>query len=103
MVATGKSLGTDLEKQKLTLPVIHLLATARPTTVSAVRQLFSEANPENRDELRPYLESSGSLSYAWDRAQRFAATAASALDVIADSPAKFTLRELATYVVRRSS
>ena len=100
---TGKSLGTDLEKQKLTLPVIHLLATAGPATVSAVRQLFAEANPENRDELRPYLELSGSLDYAWDRAKQSAASAASALDILGDSPAKSTLRSLATYVVRRSS
>ena len=101
--ATGKSLGTDLEKQKLTLPVIHLLATAGPSTVSAVRRLFAEANPENRDELRPHLESSGSLNYAWERAKQFAASASSALDVLADSTAKSTLRSLASYVVRRSS
>lgn len=101
--ATGKSLGTDLEKQKLTLPVIHLLATAGSTTVSSVKRLFAEANPESRDELRPYLESSGSLDYAWDRAKQFAASAAFALDILADSSAKSTLRNLATYVVRRSS
>ncbi len=27
---TGKSLGTDVEQQKLTLPLIHLLNRARP-------------------------------------------------------------------------
>ena len=31
---TGKSLGTDLEKQKLTLPVIRLLETADPATAA---------------------------------------------------------------------
>ena len=100
---TGKSLGTDLEKQKLTLPVIRLLATAGTTVGIAVRRLLAEANPDNRHELRPYLESSGALDYAWERAKQAAASAASALDILPDSSAKSTLRSLATYVVRRSS
>jgi octaprenyl-diphosphate synthase len=57
--AAGKSLGTDLEKQKLTLPIIRLLGTGSPSVVEEVRTLFAEANPENRHELRPRLESSG--------------------------------------------
>lgn len=101
--AAGKSLGTDLEKQKLTLPLIRLLTTASPATVSAVRRLLAEANPENRHELRPYLESSGALEYAWEQAKHHASLAASALDVLPDSPAKTTLRNLAAYVVRRSA
>ncbi len=99
----GKSLGTDLEKQKLTLPIIHLLNTASPSAAEEVRALFAEANPENRHELRPRLESSGALDYAWQRARGFAASAADSLDILHDSPAKTTLKNLATYVVRRDS
>ncbi len=99
----GKSLGTDLEKQKLTLPLIRLLATAPPATASAVRRLLSEANPEARLELRPYLEDSGALQYAWDRARQYAGQAAAALDVLPDSLPRTTLRNLAAYVVRRSA
>src|SRR5205823_6308748 len=36
---TGKSLGTDLEKQKLTLPLIRLLETAESSTASSVRRM----------------------------------------------------------------
>ncbi len=100
---TGKSLGTDLEKQKLTLPLIRLLAIAPPSTASAVRRLLAEANPENRHELRPYLESSGALEYAWDRARHHTNQAAAALETLPDSLARTTLRNLAAYVVRRSS
>ncbi len=100
---TGKSLGTDLEKQKLTLPLIRLLETAEPATATAVRRLLAEANPENRHELRPYLEDSGALEYAWDLARYHAGQAAAALDLLPDSPARATLRNLAAYVVRRSS
>jgi octaprenyl-diphosphate synthase len=101
--ATGKSLGTDLEKQKLTLPLIRLLSTASPPTAAAVRRLLAGANPKHRHDLRPYLESSGALAYAWDRARHHAGLAAEALEILPDSPARSTLRSLAAYVVRRPS
>jgi len=101
--STGKSLGTDLEKQKLTLPIIRLLSTAPPATAAALRRLLGEASAENRHELRPYLETSGALDYAWDRAREYAALAHDALDPLPDSPAKATLQHLTAYVVRRSS
>ena len=100
---TGKSLGTDLEKQKLTLPLIRLLATAPLSTTSAVRRLLADGDGDNRHALRPYLESSGALDYAWAQAERFASQASDALDVLPDSPARATLRDLAAYVVRRAS
>jgi octaprenyl-diphosphate synthase len=98
---TGKSLGTDLEKQKLTLPLIRLLAVAPPATADRVRALLAEARPENRRALRADLEQSGALHYAWDQARRFSAQALAALDVLDDSHAKAILRSLCHYVVRR--
>jgi octaprenyl-diphosphate synthase len=100
---TGKSLGTDLEKQKLTLPLIHLLATSTGSTAAVVRGLLAEGDPSNRLSLRPYLESSGALAYAWERARDYSERAVAALDVLPDSPARSVLRNLATYVVRRAS
>ena len=46
--ATGKSLGTDLEKQKLTIPIIRLLETGEPETVELARRLLNEAKAESR-------------------------------------------------------
>jgi octaprenyl-diphosphate synthase len=100
---TGKSLGTDLEKQKLTLPIIRLLATSSDSVAERVRRLLVEANPENRRALRPYLEDSGALDYAWQRAQRAASHALEALGAVPESAAKHVLRTMAQYVVRRSS
>ena len=100
---TGKSLGTDLEKQKLTLPLIRLLATAPTATANTVRRLLSEADLSTRHRLRPYLESSGALAHAWDRAREFSERALAALNILPDSPARSVLRNLATYVVRRAS
>jgi octaprenyl-diphosphate synthase len=101
--AVGKSLGTDLEKQKLTLPLIRLLATASPETVGELRHFLAEAGPQNRRELRDQLERSDALQYAWEQAELYAARASSALDHLPDSPSKATLRTLTHQVVRRDA
>lgn len=100
--ATGKTLGTDLEKQKLTLPVIRLLNTASSETAERVRRMLVEAHPEARRRVRPMLESSGALDYAWQRAEAFAAEALSRLSVLPESPAKEILAKLTRHVVRRA-
>jgi geranylgeranyl pyrophosphate synthase len=64
---------------------------------------LTDADASRRHELRPYLESSGALAYAWERAKQHCGHATAALDVLPESAAKATLRSLASYVVRRSS
>src|SRR5262249_25009280 len=49
---TGKSLGPDLEKQKLTLPVIRLLRLVEPQAVPTIRRLLAEAKADHRRQLR---------------------------------------------------
>jgi len=100
--STGKSLGTDLKKQKLTLPVIRFLATASPATASAVRAILSEPEPD-RQSLRQYLDSSDALEYSWKCAKEHAERARLALDGLAESEAKAVLRSLTHYVVRRNA
>jgi octaprenyl-diphosphate synthase len=100
---TGKSLGTDLEKQKLTLPLIRLLATSSPSLAGRLRRMIREPNEETRRELRPYLETSGSLDYAWEQARLYASRAADALDILPETAAKGLLRNMSQYVVRRSA
>jgi octaprenyl-diphosphate synthase len=100
---TGKSLGTDFEKQKLTLPVIRLLSLAEPAAAVSFRTLLSDASTEARKRLRPSLEQSGALDYAWQRARQYVKQAVDTLDCLADSDAKSVLRTLAQYVIRRPS
>lgn len=101
--ATGKTLGTDLEKQKLTLPLIRLLSIGSADVQEKVRSLLGEARSGIRRELQPYLKASGSLEYAWRRAKESVAQAVEALDVLPDSVGKTHLRILANAVVRRST
>ncbi len=100
---TGKSLGTDLEKQKLTLPLIRLLRIVEPAKAAQVRGLLTDAGAETRRRLRPLLEASGALDYSWQRAKQHVKTALDSLDCLADSESKSVLRTLAQYVVRRAS
>jgi octaprenyl-diphosphate synthase len=97
---TGKTLGTDLEKQKLTLPVIRLLATAAPERAAAFRELLLNPHPDRR-ALRAHIEATGALEYSWEAARSCAGNALQALDCLQPSPAKDVLRKLAQYVVRR--
>ena len=100
---TGKSLGTDLEKQKLTLPLIRLLETSTPQAAGSLRRLLAEARPEDRDKIRDLLDQSEALAYAWGQAERYASKASAALDVLPDSACKSALRALTHHVIRRSN
>lgn len=100
---TGKSLGTDLEKQKLTLPLIRLLEAAEPAVAQDVRRLLGEARSESRKQLIPLLEDSGALAYSWQRARWHVNQAISALGCLPKSDAAGVLRFLAEYTLRRAS
>jgi octaprenyl-diphosphate synthase len=100
---TGKSLGTDLEKQKLTLPVIHLLRVVEPGIASSIRNLLADATGDARRRIRPYLDKTGSLDYAWQRAKHHVKQAVDALDCLGDSDAASVLRAMAQYVIQRAS
>jgi octaprenyl-diphosphate synthase len=100
---TGKSLGTDLAKQKLTLPLIRLIEVADPAMSEKVRRMLGEANGECRKELVPLLEASGSLEYSWQRARWHVNQAIAALACLPRSDAAAVLRQLAEYTLRRAS
>lgn len=101
--ATGKSLGTDLEKQKPTLPIIDLLRLVPPETAAELRELLADAKADHRRLLRPHLEASGALERAWQRAKQYIRRAVEELDVLPESDAKNVLRVLAQFVVARAS
>jgi octaprenyl-diphosphate synthase len=101
--ATGKSLGTDLEQQKLTLPLIRLLGEASPAAASRLRQLMAGPGNHKREALRPFLEGSDALAYATRRAREFAARARAELECLPPSPCRAILELLTERVVQRSS
>lgn len=99
--STGKSLGSDLAKQKLTLPIIRLLATAGEPGVGEIRQLLAHPDEHTREKLAPYLERSDAVQYSVDRALQLAATARRHLECLPDSRSRRILAEIAEFAARR--
>jgi octaprenyl-diphosphate synthase len=99
---TGKSLGTDVDQQKLTLPLIHLLTVAGPETASGVRQVLATPGNHKREALHPYLADNGSFHYAHRRAEDFAARASAELACLPPSECRSILETLTDRVVHRA-
>lgn len=101
----GKSVGRDLAKGKLTLPVIHLLGTAPPHDRGRALALIESASVGDDGaaaELVAMLDESGSLNAARDRAQSLVRKALEQLDGLPSSPATAYLRMMADAVVQRA-
>ena len=101
---TGKSQGTDIEKQKMTLPLIHLLRNAGASNRNEALAILQAADnsPEARNRLRRMLTSTESLAYARRAAENAAKSARAQLDLLEDSEAKATLASLPEFVVQRT-
>jgi octaprenyl-diphosphate synthase len=98
---TGKSLGTDLEKQKPTLPVIRALEVASDDDRQAMIELLT--SDERRTELlTPYLSRYAAVDYARQRAKSFATRAKSRLRTLPDGPAKDVLSATTAFVLSRA-
>ncbi len=99
--ATGKSLGTDLEKQKPTLPIIRALELA---TGSDREDLLALVSGEERrsESLAPYLRRYDAIAYTRQRAVGFAHRARRRLDSLPPSHARDVLAAMTEFVVSRS-
>ncbi len=98
---TGKSLGTDLEQQKPTLPVIRLLDRVAGEERSQVIALLSRSENHRRLELEPWLAKTDSLDYTRTRAESFAQKARKELTCLDPSPARDVLSRMTEFVVQR--
>jgi octaprenyl-diphosphate synthase len=101
--ATGKSLGTDVAQQKLTLPLIRLLARGPSETAGRIRHILRSADNHKREVLYPYLLESGALGYSRRRAEDYAAMARAELACLRPSEYRALLESLPERVVNRSA
>lgn len=101
----GKSVGKDFELGKLTLPIIHHLASADPENRAAALNILSgHARDDGHapSRLVAMLERTGSIAYARAAAKELVDEAKSLIAAIADSPAKRMLMVMADAVVDRA-
>jgi octaprenyl-diphosphate synthase len=100
---TGKTAGGDLNDNKLTLPVIHLLKTSGREKKKQIKSLIEGIkSAEEKKVLVEILHLSGSIDYARKRAAEFTASAVRALSGISQSPAKSALLETAEFMTSRT-
>lgn len=99
----GKTLGTDLEQRKMTLPLIRVLDSVPAAEAEQLRTMLVASGNHKLEQLRPALEQTQALNYARRRAEEFAKAAAGRLERLATSPCKDVLLALTKWSVSRES
>jgi octaprenyl-diphosphate synthase len=100
--ATGKTLGTDLQQQKLTLPLIYLLSRVSAEQAATVKQVLRNPDTDRRAYLMPLLDETHALADAQAKARAYAESARAALTILPASEARATLTALAGWSLGRS-
>lgn len=100
--ATGKSLGTDLDKQKPTLPVIRVLELVDDSDRERLQQALEGETELRHEILAEYLDRYDGISYAREKAVAYAEQARQQLaDLPPEAPVE-ALSTLTDFVVTRS-
>jgi octaprenyl-diphosphate synthase len=97
----GKSLGTDLEQQKLTLPLIRLLRRVPPEHATMVGQLLRTPGNHQRTALASYFAEVDAIGYAQRRAEEFANQGRAELACLPASECRAILEGLLRRVIHR--
>ena len=98
----GKTLGIDIEKGKMTLPMIHFLRTAPAEHRALLRSLLRGRDADKSERVRNLVLPSKSFAYATDRARQLVDKARSAISELPDSEARRVLDSMAEFVVTRA-
>lgn len=101
---TGKSLGTDLDKAKLTLPLIRFLACATPEEASDLRSVLIDPDrtASRRKAIKTIVSREGIIEDCWRTAREFVNAAQNNLVVLEESPSKNILSKMTEDVVKRA-
>jgi octaprenyl-diphosphate synthase len=97
----GKSLGSDLQKCKATLPVIHVLRQTSDKERTEIVDILTRTGNHRAESLRPWFERFSAFAYTRDKAAEYAQRAIDALDVVPAGPIRDVLQDLAEFVVTR--
>ncbi len=98
-VEMGKTLGRDLDKGKLTLPIIHYLSNADSRDRDHLLELLSNHDHRERERIRERLN--GSIEYAVGLAEQRVQSARSALECLPASVARDSLQAVSDFIVLR--
>ena len=94
----GKTLRTDLEKGKLTLPMLNLIESATPEQKAKINKRIIEQQPLDLDVLVGIAEYQGAVAEALDTASKMLQSCRDDLDVLADSEYKQGFVQITEYL-----
>jgi octaprenyl-diphosphate synthase len=98
----GKSVGTDVEDGKVTLPVLYTYREASQDTRARIRDAYTLPNLESRvEQLRSVCSLGAGVEFATARAEELVAQARARLSDLAPSPARTSLERLGEFVLER--
>ena len=97
----GKTLGIDIEKVKLTLPIIHFLRTAPHEHQLLLRSLLVSREADKVEKIRNLILPSQSIQFARDRARAYVEQGRAALKDLPASEARMVLDTMADFVIER--
>ena len=97
----GKTLGLDVEKGKMTLPLIHFMRTAPREHRLLLRSLLTEGQADRVEKIRNLILPSKSIDYAREKARMLVKRAQDAIGTFDASEAKRILSMMAEFVVSR--
>lgn len=96
--AAGKTLGTDVDQQKLTLPLIRALSELSDEDAGRLRSALQRVSG---DEVRELIAATGAVESARSEARQYVAAARRALTVLPASPHRAALDQVAEWAVKR--
>ena len=99
----GKSLGTDLETGKITLPIIRLARRLAPTDHVRLDELLrGDVSGSRRDALRAAFDLDGAVAECHAEANAYVARCVQAAGQLPDGPERHSLLTLCEFVLGRS-
>ncbi len=101
----GKPVGGDLDEQKATLPLIHVLGKVNSAEKKEVEKRFHKKRKDEQDfqYILQLITAEGGIAYTLEKAGEFIRNAKGRLDAFPGSAEKRALIELADYVITRSA
>jgi len=103
---TGKSVGSDIRSNQITLPLLHALKQAGKSEAKSVIRMVRRgsswrARRSDNRRIVEFIETHGGIGYASDTAERLAAEAVRLLEPFHNSPYKLALTNLVHFVTAR--
>ena len=101
----GKTIGTDLQEGKVTLPIIKTLRECSDEEKASIKRILGSENicKDDLESVLSVINKYGGIEYTIEKARDYISKAKNNLSLFEDSPIKETLLDMANYVIEREN